>query len=75
MCAARAIPEPMAMSEAAREAILQKLAEKPSRPTELLNALGDRFTDFEIKETLLYLLNDGILVLTSDRNLKLAENA
>ena len=74
MCAARAIPEPIAMSDAARQAILRELADKTSRPTELLDKLGNRFTDFEIKETLLYLLNDGTLVLTSDRKLKLAEN-
>ncbi len=76
MCTARAIPETLAMSDVARAAILQVLsAEGPSRPTELLGMLGDRYSDFELKETLLRLLQDGDVVLTSDRRLLLAEAA
>ncbi len=75
MCTAKAIPESMTMSDAAKDAILKELAAGPSRPTELLAKLGDKFTDFALKEALLRLLHEGTLVLTSDRQLKLAEAA
>jgi hypothetical protein len=71
MCAARAIPESIMLSDEARDAILRELLDAPLRPTELLARLGDRFSDFEIKETLLRLLHEGALVLTSDRQLKI----
>ncbi len=72
MCTARAIPDSTIMSDAAKEAILQELANGLSRPTELLAKLEDRFTDYAIKEGLLQLLDDGTLILTSDRRLKRA---
>lgn len=75
MCTAKAIPELMTISETAKDAILQQLKVGPRRPTELLAILGDHFTDFELKEAMLSLLHDGILVLTSDRQLKVAEAA
>jgi hypothetical protein len=73
MCAARAIPESIAISDAAKTAVLQELQAEPSRPTELLAKLENRFSDFEIKEAILLLLHDGVLVLTSDRQLKVSE--
>jgi hypothetical protein len=75
MCTAKAIPESMTMSDAAKVAILDELAAQPCRPTELLAKLGDRFTDFELKEAMLRLLQQGALVMTSDRLLKLEEAA
>lgn len=75
MCTARAIPEPMAMSDAAKDAILRELQAAPTRPTELLARLENRFTDFEVKEALLRLLHEGVLELTSDRQLKISEVA
>jgi len=58
------------MSDEAREAILEDLeASGPSRPTALLSRLGERFTDFQIKEAVLRLLREGTVVLTSDRQL------
>ncbi len=70
VCTAKAVPESIVMSDDAKEAILDELeAEGPSRPTELLSRLGERFTDFEIKEAVLRLLREGEVVLTSDRQL------
>jgi len=71
MCTAKAVPE-LIMTDEAKDAILRELQVHPSRPTELLETLGDRFTDFEIKEALLRLLHEGVLVLTSDRQLHLS---
>jgi hypothetical protein len=63
----------MTMSDEARDAILVDLeASGPSRPTELLAKLGERFSDFEIKEAVLRLLREGTVVLTSDRQLRKA---
>jgi len=75
MCTAKAVPEPMKMSDVAKDAILDQLAARPCRPTELLVSLGDRFTDFELKEAVLRLLQEGAVVMTSDRRLKLEEAA
>ncbi len=76
MCTARPIPESIeVVPDAARNAILHQLALDPMRPTELLNALGDEFTDFELKETVLRLLREGLVVATSDRKLTLTEAA
>jgi hypothetical protein len=75
MCTAKAIPESMAMSDAAKDAILQQLGAGPIRPTELLDKLGDRFSDFDLKEALLWLLHEGTLELTSDRQLRVAKAA
>ncbi len=73
MCTAKAVPESMTMSDEARDAILEDLeATGPSRPTELLEKLGERFSDFEIKEAVLRLLREGTVVLTSDRQLRKA---
>jgi hypothetical protein len=64
------------MSDAAKDAILEAVDAAGSiRPTELLSRLGGRFSDFEIKEAVLRLLNEGTVVLTSDRQLKLAQAA
>ena len=75
MCTAKAIPESMTMSDAARDAILHELERKSIRPTELLAQLGSDFSDFELKEAMLRLLQEGALVMTSDRRLQLAEAA
>jgi hypothetical protein len=70
MCTAKAVPESITMSDEAKDAILGDLeASGPSRPTELLSRLGERFTDFEIKEAVLRLLREGAVVLSSDRQL------
>jgi len=58
-----------------RDSILAEIQAGATRPTELLNRLGDRFPDFEIKEGLLRLLQEGLIELTSDRHLKLVEAA
>jgi hypothetical protein len=73
MCTAKAIPESMTMSDDAKDAILSELQAGPTRPTELLAKLENRFTDFEVKEALLRLLHEGKLVLTSDRQLKVSD--
>jgi hypothetical protein len=73
MCTAKAIPESLTMSDAAKDAILCELQSGPSRPTELLAKLENRFTDFEVKEAVLRLLHEGALVLTSDRKLKMSD--
>lgn len=73
MCAARAIPESLlTVGDTAKSAILRLLAERSARPTELLGRLGDEFTDFELKEALLGLLQEGSVAMGSDRTLKLA---
>jgi hypothetical protein len=70
MCTAQAVPEHITMSDEAKDAILKDLeASGPQRPSALLERLGDRFSDFEIKEAVLRLLREGTLVLTSDRQL------
>jgi hypothetical protein len=75
MCAAKAIPASMAMSDAAKDAILRELATGSSRPTELLARLESEFTDFQLKEALLRLLHEGGVVMRSDRRLELADAA
>jgi hypothetical protein len=70
VCTAKAVPEYITMSDDAKDAILEALGAAESiRPTELLSRLGERFTDFEIKEAVLRLLREGTVVLTSDRQL------
>ena len=75
MCTARVIPQSVTISDAARDAILHELQAGPKRPTELLVTFEDRFADFVVKEAFLRLLDDGSLILTSDRQLKLSEFA
>lgn len=76
MCTARAVPESLTISgEEARDAVLRELASGPSRPTELLAKLEAGFTDFAVKEAILRLLQDGEVVLTSERRLELTEAA
>ena len=58
-----------------RTAILQQLRAGSSRPVELLDKLGSKFEDTELKEALLRLLQEGEVVLTADRQLKLSEAA
>jgi hypothetical protein len=62
-------------SEALRRAILESIRGGATRPTELLGVLGDRFSDFEIKEGLLRLLQEGVVELSSDRHVRIAEAA
>ena len=76
MGTARAIPGFIETgSDAAKDAILRQLALQPCRPTELLSTLGATFTDFEVKETVLRLLREGTVLVTSDRRLMLAQAA
>ena len=70
MSAARAVPNLISSVDDSRSAILQELETAARRPTELLELLGDRFSDFQVKDALLSLLRDGEVVLTSDRHLK-----
>lgn len=58
-----------------RRAILGALAKAPTRPTDLLTQLQQEFNDFEIKEVLLRLLQEGELELTSERRLRLTSAA
>ena len=58
-----------------RRAILGALAKAPTRPTDLLTHLQQEFNDFEIKEVLLRLLQEGELELTSERRLRLTSAA
>ena len=52
--------------DAVKEAILQKLAEEPLRPTDLLRAL-ERFDDLEVRQALSQLNQDGRVEFTSER--------
>ena len=76
MCTAPAIPTKSEESKATEvpapeltQAIIDELRAHPSRPTELLERLGGRYADFDIKEAVLRLLRDRRLELTSDRML------
>ena len=69
---ARAIPKStVTISEAPRDAILRQLALGQNRPTELLLTLGEEFTDFELKESMLRLLHEGAVIMASDWRLRL----
>jgi len=75
MCTAKATLESLTMSDTAKNAILEQLSLRPYRPIELLESLGNQFSDFEVKEAVLRLLQEGTVVMTSDRRLRLEEAA
>lgn len=80
MCTAPAIPtkeESKAMEIPTPELMRTIIDELgvPARPIELLERLGGRYSDFEIKEAVLRLLRDGVLELTSDRRLTVVKEA
>lgn len=72
MCTAKAVPELFVATADVKDAILQHLSAGPSRPTEMLDTLGNQYSDFQLKEGLLRLLQEGVVEMTSDRRLKLA---
>jgi hypothetical protein len=55
--------------------ILEELQQKALRPTELLNILGDKYSDVVVKEAVLRLLQERVIEMTADRQLQLAEAA
>ena len=55
--------------------ILEELQQKAIRPTELLNILGDKYSDVVVKEAVLRLLQERVIEMTADRQLQLAEAA
>jgi hypothetical protein len=77
MCVANAVPEltMAALQTRVKDAILGHLANGATGPIELLDALGQQYSDYQLKEALLRLLRDGAVVMTSDRKLKLVEAA
>lgn len=62
--------EPMtAPSEEVRSQILAEVLAGTTRPSDVLEHLRNRFSEFEIKEGLLRLLREGSLELTPDRRI------
>jgi hypothetical protein len=55
--------------------ILEELQQKALRPTELLNILGDKYSDVVVKEAVLRLLQERVIEMTADRQLQLSEAA
>ena len=60
---------------AVKHNILEELQQKALRPTELLNILGDKYSDVVVKEAVLRLLQERVIEMTPDRQLHLAEAA
>jgi hypothetical protein len=55
--------------------VLKELQRTALRPTELLNILGDKYSDVAVKEAVLRLLQERLIQMTPDRQLQLAEAA
>ena len=55
--------------------ILEELQGKALRPTEILDILGDKYSDVVVKEAVLRLLQERVIEMTADRQLQLAEAA
>jgi hypothetical protein len=55
--------------------VLAELEQRPLRPTELLNILGDQYPDVAVKEAVLRLLQEGLIKMAADRQLQVAEAA
>jgi hypothetical protein len=60
---------------AVKHNVLEELQQKALRPTELLNILGDKYSDVAVKEAVLRLLQERVIEMTPDRQLHLAEAA
>ena len=60
---------------AVKHNILEELQQKALRPTELLNILGDKYSDVVVKEAVLRLLQERVIEMTPNRQLQLAEAA
>jgi hypothetical protein len=58
-----------------KHSVLEELQRQALRPTELLNLLGDRYSDAAVKEAVLRLLQERLIRMTPDRQLQLAEAA
>jgi hypothetical protein len=58
-----------------KDSILEELQRKALRPTELLDVLGDKYSDVAVKEALLGLLQERLIKMTPDRQLQVAEAA
>ena len=61
--------------ETLKAAVIRELDEHSRRPTELLTTLGDNYPDNCIKESVLRLLQEGRIELTSDRHLQVSHHA
>ncbi len=55
--------------------ILEELQGKALRPTEILDILGDKYSDVVVKEAVLRLLQERVIEMTADRQLQRAEAA
>jgi hypothetical protein len=55
--------------------ILEELQRKALRPTELLDLLGDKYSDVVVKEAVLRLLEERMIKMTPDRQLQVTEAA
>jgi hypothetical protein len=60
---------------AVKHNVLEELQQKALRPTELLNILGDKYSDVVVKEAVLRLLQERVIEMTTNRQLQLAEAA
>jgi hypothetical protein len=60
---------------AVKHNVLEELQQKALRPTELLNILGDKYSDVVVKEAVLRLLQERVIEMTPNRQLQLAEAA
>ena len=58
-----------------KHSVLEELQRKSLRPTELLDLLGERYSDVVVKEAVLRLLQERLIQMTSDRQLRVAEAA
>jgi hypothetical protein len=58
-----------------KHSVLEELQRQALRPTELLDLLGDRYSDAAVKEAVLRLLQERLIQMTPDRQLQLAEAA
>jgi hypothetical protein len=58
-----------------KDSVLEELQRNPRRPTELLDVLGDRYSDGAVKEAVLRLLQERLIQMTPDRQLQVADAA
>ena len=58
-----------------KDSVFEELQLQPLRPTELLNLLGDRYSDGAVKEAVLRLLQERLIQMTPERQLQVAEAA
>lgn len=61
--------------DAVKHSVLGELQQKALRPTELLDLLGDKYSDGAVKEAVLRLLQERLIQMTPDRQLQVVEAA